>query len=325
MNRPIAFLALAGALLLAACVKEEIPVPRKPRGAAVECVANVGPDYANQLWYDLGSHRVVAHNSKMDWDLAFECAPNGWQVRLNYSRLMRAHRTGQADITQPTDTTEYGATWKIDLPNGRPDSMAIGDWRTGHPVFILDMGFNVSGLPMGLVKLQVTEVSASAFQFRTAAADGGNVQEYTIQKDPARAYVHFSIGGGGAVTIAPPLGTYDLVFTQYTEQFYAPDPYLAYIVTGALDGFSGARVAEVHGDFNAVSLNDTVANPFSTDEDVIGYDWKDYSFTTGSYVVFPDKVYIVQNRAGYFYKLHFVDYYDNQGQRGSPTFELVAL
>lgn len=321
-------IAIAVAVLLPAlsgCVKDELPVPKRQRVGVVECVANVGVDYAQQLWFDLGTQSVVAQNSKMDWDLAFQCDPDGWQVRLNYSRLMRAHPTGQTDITEPTDTTGYGNTWKIDLPNGRPDSVALGDWRSDHPVFVLDLGYNVIGLPMGLRKVQVLDVTATAFNFRIAKLNGTNVQDFTVQKDPLRAYAHFSISGGSTVNIAPPLGTYDLVFTQYTEQFYAPDPYLAYIVTGAVNGRSGVRVAQLSGDFASVNLNDTLAHPFSTDEDVIGYDWKDYSFDTGTYEVYSDQVYIVQDPDGDFFKLHFIDYYNDQGQRGSPKFELVQL
>ena len=127
------------ALVFSGCVKEELPVPKQVRNAT-ECVARVGPAYDQQLWFDLSSYSVVAQNSKMDWDLAFESAPDGWQVRLNYARLMRAHRALEATISQPSDTTGYGNTWKIDLPNGRPDSLAIQDWRSEHPVFILDLG-----------------------------------------------------------------------------------------------------------------------------------------------------------------------------------------
>jgi hypothetical protein len=325
MNKLFAWAAAATAILLAGCLKEELPVPAHPRGDAVVCVAHVGPDYANQLWFDLGSHSVVAQNSKMDWDLAFECGTEGWQVRLNQARLMRAHRTGQDAIDLPTDTTGYGNTWKVDLPNGRPDSLAFGDWRQGQPVFAVDLGYDVIGLPIGLRKLQLLAVTEQAYQFRMASITGGDVQDFTVQKDPARAYVHFSFTTGTPVTIAPPLGSYDLVFTQYTEQFHAPDPYLAYLVTGTLNGFSGARVAEITGDFDAVTLADTLAHPFSTDEDAVGYDWKDYSFDTGTYLVHADKVYIVQDSEGYFFKLHFTDYYDDQGQRGSPTFEVVPL
>ncbi len=312
------------AFAFSGCVKDEIPVPKQPR-YAVECVARVGPAYDQQLWFDLGSRSVVAQNSKMDWDLAFESAPDGWKVRLNYARLMQAHRALESAITDPSDTAGYGNTWKIDLPNGRPDSLAIQDWRSEHPVFVLDLGYGSNGLPVGLRKLQLTSVNATSFQFSIARMNGSDVQNYTVQKDPARPYAHFSISSGSTVTIAPPLGSYDMVFTQYTEQFYAPDPYLAYLVTGTVNGYSGARVTQVNGDFLNVSLNDTIAHPFSTDEDIIGYDWKDYSFDTGAYEVYSNQVYIVQSRNGHFFKLHFIDYYDDQGLRGSPKFELMPL
>ncbi len=325
MRGTISLCGIVLALAFSGCVKDEIPVPKQPRGDAVECVAHVGVDYANQLWFDLASHSVVAENSKMDWDLAFECAADGWQVRLNMARNMKAHLTGQSDITVPTDTTGYGSTWTIDMSDGTPDSTALGDWRTEHPVFVLDMGLSVAGLPIGLRKLQVLDVSTNSFHFRAAALDGSGVQEFTMQKDPVRSYAYFSFTSGSEVIIAPPLGTYDMVFTQYTHQFYAPDPVLAYLVTGAVNGFSGARVAKITGDFTSVSLADTLNDPFSTNQDVIGFDWKTYSFDTGEYAVNSNDIYIVQSRDGYFYKMHFIDYYDDQGQRGSPKFELIAL
>ncbi|MBP8824217.1 MAG: HmuY family protein [Flavobacteriales bacterium] len=310
-------------LVFTGCLKEEIPVPKAPRGGVVECVAQVGPAYDQQLWFDLGSYSVVAQNSKMDWDVAFECAPDGWQVRLNYARLMRAHKS-DTELGQPADTAGFGNTWKVDLPNGRTDSLALGDWRSDHPVYIVDMGYNTAGLPMGLRKLQVTAVSPSAYEFTVANLDGSATQQFTVPKDPARAYAHFSFSNGVA-TIAPPLGAYDLVFTQYTEQFLPPEPYMAYLVTGTVNGFSGARVAELTGDFAQITLADTLAQPFTTDQDAIGYNWKDYSFDSGLYEVYSNKVYIVQDREGYFFKLHFVDYYDAQGQRGSPKFEVMPL
>ncbi|MCO6482237.1 MAG: HmuY family protein [Flavobacteriales bacterium] len=319
---------LVGMIMLSAalggCMREELPVPKQPRGDAVECAVHVGPDYNLQLWFSFDGYHVVAQNSKMDWDLAFESAPDGWQVRLNYSRLMRTHRSTAA-WGEPADTAGFGNTWKIDLPDGRTDSVALGDWRDGHPIYILDMGYNASGMLMGLRKLQVLGNSATSFEFRTARLDGTDSRQYTVLKDPARPYTHFSLASESVVTISPPLGEYDLVFTQYTEQFRPPDPYQAYLVTGVVNGYSGARVAQLTGDFASVTLDDTLAHPFSTDQDIIGYDWKDYSFETGYYEVYSDQVYIIQCRSGYFYKLHFIDYYDDQGLKGSPKFEVVPL
>lgn len=312
------FLALAG------CNREELPVPAKPRGDATVAQVELGADYAQQVWFDLQSCAVVARNSKMDWDLAFESAPDGWQVRLNGARLMRVHDTGEA-FEQAADTTGFGNTWKVDYPDGRVDSLGFGDWRNTDNVFILDMGYNTTGGAVGLKKVQLLSVDASMYTFRTARMDGTEPELFTVTKDPLRSYTHFSFAAGGTVTIAPPLGQYDLVFTQYTEQFLPPEPYLAYLVTGAVNGFSGARMARMDGTFAGVTLEDTLAHPFTEAQDVIGYDWKAYSFNSGFYEVYADQVYVVHTRAGYFYKLHFTDFYNEQGEKGTPTFEVIPL
>jgi hypothetical protein len=314
----------AAAALLSSCLKEELPVPRTPRGNVVEAEACVGASYEDQVWFDISSNSITARNSKMDWDLAFAGDASGWVIRLNGARFMRAKATEQTDITLATDTTGFGPSWRVDHNEGSEDSLALGDWRDDDAVYVIDLGNTVFGLPMGLRKLQIVSSDVSGYAFRVAQLDGSGVQEFTVGKDPSRAYVHFNLRAGQPITIAPPDGQYDIVFTQYTYQFY--DPYMAYLVTGAVSGFSGLRVAElITNDFAAVSLADTVQHPFSGKEDAVGYDWKEYSFETSSYVIYPDHVFIVQDREGYFFKLHFTDFYNDQGQRGCPQFEVVAL
>ncbi|MBK9194158.1 MAG: HmuY family protein [Flavobacteriales bacterium] len=313
-----------GAMLLSGCLKDELPVPARPGGEVVTGQACLGSDYGDQLWYDIGTNSVVTSNSKMDWDLAFECGVDGWRVRLNTSRFMRALATSSTDITQPLDTTGFGTQWRVDHNTGSPDSTAIDDWRIDEPVYALELGFSEIGLPMGVRQLHVTSVDASGYTFEIAQMNGSNVQSFTIAKDPSRSYVHFKISSGQPVTIAPPKGSYDLAFTQYTFQFY--EPYTAYLVTGAVNAFSGMRVTEVvNADFDAVNLSDTLAHPFSMDDDAIGYEWKEYDFDLGVYVMHPERVFIVHDAEGLFHKIHFVDFYNDQGERGCPTFEVVTL
>lgn len=310
--------------LLASCIKDELPVPRADRGGARDVQVCVGPDYGDQVWYDIGTNTIAARNSRMDWCLAFAGAADGWDIRLNGARFMHAKATGQTDITLPTDTTGYGPHWRVDHNEGAVDSTAIGDWRNSDEVYVIDLGVNAFGASLGFRKLKVFSYDAASYVIQTAMLNGTNVQQYTVQKDPTRKYVHFSLRSGQQVDIAPPDGSYDLVFTQYTYQFY--DPYMAYMVTGAVNGFSGLRVAELTtDDFLSVTLDDTLAHPFSTAEDAIGYDWKEYSFETSSYVIYPEKVFIVQDREGFFFKLHFIDFYNENGQRGCPRFEVVEL
>jgi len=309
---------------LSGCLKEELPVPAHQAGDAITGQACVGTDYGRQVWYDLGTCTVVGTNGKMDWDLAFECGTEGWHVRLNGSRFMRAASTAQTDIALPLDTTGYGGSWRVDHAAGAPDSTAIGDWRAEHPILVLDLGYTTAGLPAGVRQLRILSVNADGYAFEMSKLDGTDATAFQIAKDPARSYVHFSVLSGTSVPIAPPLGTYDLVFTQYTHEFH--DPYQAYLVTGVVNGWSGIRVAgPITGNPGSVALADTTDHPFSRNEDAIGYDWKEYDFDLGTYTVLPERVYIVQDAQGAFLKLHFIDFYNDAGERGCPTFEVEAF
>ncbi len=312
------------ALLFGGCLREELPVPRpaSPGGAAYTAALCVGGNYGDQVWFDLGTNTEVSRNQKTAWDLAFESAGGGWRIRLNGANFAKAKATGQFDITVPTDTTGYGPGWTIDRPSGHADSTAIGDRRTGQEVVVINLGYTIIGLPAGLRKLQVMDVDASGYTIRIARLNGSGMVEVHVPRDPERRYVHFRMSTAQVVTIAPPDGTYDLVMTQYTNQFY--EPFTPYQVTGAINGFSGMRVAELRApDLGSVSLDDTLAHPFSTREDAIGYDWKTY--VGPLYVVHVDHVFIVQTADGAFYKARFIDFYDEGGVRGCPKMEVVAF
>ena len=54
-----------------------------------------------------------------------------------------------------------------------------------------------------------------------------------------------------------------------------------------------------------------------SDINVIGYDWKIYDFDTGFYTIDPSATYILSDTEGYFYKLRFIDFYNENGEKGS--------
>jgi hypothetical protein len=152
--------------------------------------------------------------------------------------------------------------------------------------------------------------------------DGTDIQAITVPKDASRSFTCYRFSSG-VVPIEPLRTSWDLVFTQYTHQFY--EPFLPYIVTGVLSS-TETRVATVRGrSFQEVMLADTVQFPFSSARDAIGYDWKTYSFETASYTVDQDKIYIIQDAEGYFHKLRFLDFYNTLGQVGCPRFEVRPL
>jgi hypothetical protein len=304
-------------------MKEELPVPARPRGDGLTAQFCMGPGYQEQLWIKLSSGTVQATNTKTAWDLAFESTSDGWRVELNGSRLMTAWDLGAVEITAGHDTAGMSAGRRIDAPSGHPDSTAIGDWRGTAHVFLIDQGYNALGQQLGYRKLRMDGVSPNAYNFTHAALDGSDVQAIMLPKDPSRTRTSFSFATG-AVTIAPPAADWDIVLTQYTHQFY--EPFLPYIVTGVLSNTRNVRVARIApAQLEEVTLADTLDHPFSTRRDAIGYDWKRYSFETSSYTVDATVVYIVQDAQGFFHKLRFLEFYDGQGQVGCPSFEVVPL
>jgi hypothetical protein len=41
--------------------------------------------------------------------------------------------------------------------------------------------------------------------------------------------------------------------------------------------------------------------------------------------VLPEMIYLLKSKEGYYWKLHFVDFYDSNGDKGSPAFEYQEL
>jgi hypothetical protein len=311
-------------LLTTGCMREELAVPARQPGSAVTRELCLEPGYENQLWYDIGTGSVMASNDKTAWDLSFESGEEGWRVRLNGSRMMWAWDRGAMPMDQPTDSLGMGAARKYDRPSGHADSTAIGDWRNGDHVYVIDMGADQQGASMGYRKLQVLSVDASSYLVSTAHMDGSGQAQYTVVKDALRAHTMFKFDQGATI-IEPLHRTWDIVLTRYTTQVYQPFYLPYYQVTGFLTS-TGTRVARLqNADYAAVTLSDTLQHAFSSNWDGIGYDWKTYSFVTNSYTVDPSIVYIVNDAEGYFHKVRFLEYYNQVGDIGCPRFEVVTF
>lgn len=100
---------------------------------------------------------------------------------------------------------------------------------------------------------------------------------------------------------------------------------MPYIVAGVISNRNVVRVAAISKEFKDITYSDFLASSFGSSINVIGFDWKAYNFDTSVYAVDPTKSFIVKTVNGKVYKLHFLDYYDDFGQKGAPTMELKEL
>ncbi len=318
--RQCIFLSFVG-LLLTGCFQEELPIDPQDRGGVVNASVVLQPDYRDQVWYSLEEERIVSVNPKTDWELGFLCADSTYGIILNSSLAMGAANTGNPDFKAVS--SDEGLDFFPDHSAGHPDSMALRDILDGT-VYIIDRGFNPSGASRGKVKFQLLSAENDRYTFQYAALSGENEHTITLEKDDRFNFLAWSLQSHEAKEIEPEKTSYDLCFTQYTHVFYSP--YIPYLVTGVIQNRRQTLVAEdtLHL-FEDMAEADLEGLSWSRDLDVIGYDWKYFDFNRGSFTVNPEDLFIIRNSTGYTFKLRFLDFYDESGNKGSPMFDFQRL
>lgn len=322
--------------LLFACEKRELPVPKhvvkqivdtssQTAGELQISQVDLGPDYKTQIWFSLGGNQIISTNSKSAWDLCFEASANGKHLLLNGSRAMKVFKTNHTSLSQVTDTAGLGSGGKADMPSGNLDSTAIGDWQADNKVYVINMGYNEQGQIIGYYKFKITGVSSAGYTFEYGNVFGQQVFQGSLQKDDAYNFIGYSfITHARTPQVEPKKDEFDICFTAYTHLFLEPE-FQYYQVTGVLTNSYKTRVARISKPFENIILSDTGSVNFRKDRDIVGYDWKSFDLNTNLYTIYPAKCYIISDSKGYYYKLHFIDFYNASGIKGAPKFEFKRL
>ena len=317
--------------LLQSCFQEEEPVPPHEQGDMEEGRAALGFYYEDQVYFDLYSNVEVTSSSILGWDLSFESNTGGWTIRLNSAKFMLAGNSRDTVFSAGLNAGEL--EMKFDRSDGNPDSTAMAEWFvvsddsawSNRYVYLLDRGSDPQGNLLGQKKVRVDMLGED---YLLRFADPDNTQDTTvlITRDPSRDKVYYSFDDG-IVNIAPLPDQWSLFFTRYTTMLVTDEGEdYPYLVVGVLLNPNGVAAVRdtIHG-FEDLELDDIAELEFTTRADVIGYDWKYYNFDAGVYTMVPDMNYVIRDRNGYFYKLRFVDFYNDEGVKGYPTFEFVRL
>ncbi len=326
----LALLAVCVCATLAGCIAQEAPVAPYNRGGVLRGSVTLGPDYGACFYYDLETGMVARAGRITDWDLGVRRLPGTPCIVLNSSTVMAAYDAGAVNFEAVTTTV--GAP-RYDAPSGAVDSTAIGQWwkldrdslRSRGHVYVIDRGVDEAGRKRGYAKVRVERLAADTLWMRIAALDGANDRVVAVAIDPWRTLTTMSLASGVVVEAEPPSEQWDILFTRYTTLFHSPMP-TSYSVTGALlnTDQTVAAVDSVTG-FAAITSADVGRYSFSGARDGIGYAWKTYDLNKGIYTVNAGITYIIRTSTGFYYKLHFVDFYGSTGQKGTPAFEYQKL
>lgn len=317
--------AFCMSVLFTSCIAEEDPISPPPSGDLRTRAIALGTEYSMQLFYNIDKDSIISSNVKWDWDLAFDCSENGNLVVFNQAKFMEGWQTNFTELTQITDTVGFDRNKRTDASNRAIDSLVIGDISKSakNRVFVVFMGYDVHGDPIGYKKLKINLLNNRRFLLEYADMDNSNRKTTEIQRDTNYNWTFYSIQTHQTAKVEPPKREWDLAFTQYVHQFYAP--YQSYLVSGVLLNKHNtlATVDSTTYDFYTINREMAVNMTLSNQPDVIGYNWK--IFSGGVFKIHPALKYVIKTQNGYYYKLRFTGFYDNQGVKGTPKFEFKRL
>jgi hypothetical protein len=316
---------------LQSCFKEEEMITPHEQGDLEEGQAPLGSYYENQVYFDLNDNEEVSSTSIYAFDLSFESSGGGWIIRLNSAKFMLAGNSH--DTVFIADLIPDSLNMKFDTSDGNPDSTALHSWFettedsswAHREVYLVDQGSDKEGFPLGQKKVQF-DMLGNDFLVRYANMDNSGDTLVLIERDPAVDQVYYSFDKG-IVDIAPLPGQWSLLFSKYTTMLVTDEgedyPYL--VVGVLLNPNEVAAALDTIHDFMTITADDITDLVFTTQADMISYDWKYYDFDAGVYTIVPDMNYVIRDRDGFFYKLRFVDFYSDEGVKGYPTFEFARL
>lgn len=321
------------------CIPDENPVKAYDRGGILSSKVTLGPNYTEQVFFSFDQNKYLLTNEIYAWDIAFSCKDSSNDIVLNTSKFMKIADMGFkafADIT----TTDLNALteeqWIFDRPSGNLDSAAFHNWwevKDGKvislgKVYIVDRGTNEIGKKLGNVKFQILDYDYKTYKVVYANLKDNVSHEYTITKDNLYNYTYLSFEKTGkTLQIEPPKATWDVVFTKYTELLYTSlGDSMWYSVVGAYLNPNGGEGAMIrHADFATIDARVLDTIKLSKNTNSVGHDWKYFDLNANTYKVTPDIIYIVKGISGFYYKLHFMDFYDDSGNKGTPLFEFQKL
>ena len=306
-------------IVLVSCDIGEIPINPVITETEISTIP-MGSNYMTQVYYNLNQNQIVSQNNRVDWDIAFESKRDTNFIYLNSSKFVQVWQISETSFYDPIDLDE--AVWQWDKPCLINNGAAIDISSQSDIYYVIDLGLDENLESSGYLKFKVISSNDNGYTFRYSSIDNSADTTFNLSKNNSYNKLHFSFLKNSLVNIEPKSNDWDLMFTSYTHIFTGDFPYL---VSGVLINSQQVYVAcDSINDFNEININHAQNIDYSNCENIIGYDWKIYSFETSIFSINQTKIYIIKNENGY-YKLRFLDFYNESGEKGFPKFEILKL
>jgi len=294
-------------ITIVSCFPKEEKVEPSPRIYQSVSV-DAGPTKNDVLFYSLDAGRIVAKASPMEWDLYID----NEVIRINYFRSMSVAKTNK-NWEEINDTSGLSFSFLTDQI-----SDTLSQWELSeNQIYVLNMGLDNEYEPLGFMVFQASRTSDGVI-LKYRDLDGTN--EWTNQICEDHFYYHLK---NEQRLNLPNDKEYDIALGKYTDYITVDDISQDYTIYGAIVGNASAYLLD--DDFETIDANDFDVNQLSNRKDIIGWDWKRFNLEKNAYEILPKMTYMISTNSDYLCKLRFVDYLNDQGISGHPTFEYEIL
>ncbi len=321
---------LCGTLLSLLCV---CALPATPVLAGEQSIT-MGADYANDVFFSLTDNGLESRSAS-DWDLAFEISGFAASVLVNHAKgIVVWHAFGvNIDNFDLLDTNGMTTNWEqtynseTSWSSGAlnlgvdPNSGSLG-WGEYNPITHHVDGTEIFVLQLDAttyVKLMVESLKSGVYTIRYANLDGSNAHSADIAKSEfsGKNFAYYSLDSHTAIDREPLSTDWDIVFGRYIA-YVGENGDVPYVVSGVRSNI-GVLCAQAD-DVDPLTVSYSQDMTLSEDINIIGHDWKEFSFSTNTYVINESVAYFVQAHKGGIYKVYFTEF--GGGADGKVGFEV---
>ncbi len=327
------FLFILG-VIFTSCERKELPysLPPKPSDSVSILQVNLGEKYDDQVYVDfLDSNFVKSTVKNNAWDIAIDCAFENQRIYMNGGKGVFIGVLGKGSFKNNVNLANV--KWKWDEASGG-DLIVVKNWchyitrQNADSIYIIDCGPEAEP-DKRYFQFKITSLNYPYTLEITVANLAGQFLDKTyLSKDPSRLNIYYNFSENRVLNFEPRLYDWQFCFLRTRWVYYEFNPPLVYTVTGI---HINTRLFSVSVDsshtFETLTRKEVEEWKYSSKRDVVGFDWKIYDFEEGRYKARKYVNYIFKTKGSQpkYYKLRFTDYYNKQGLRGSPKFEVAEL
>lgn len=311
------FFTITTLFVLFSCEQKEKARPKHQPGDITTKTIDMSTDYKYQVFFDFERGEEVSRNLKTDWNLKFYKG----KVYTNTATGASVAKVEDGNIAEIA--SDHNLSFKYDVASKHADSLVIDDISSNNTfVYVCKLGFDTKLNALDTYKITIVQnTSTNKIKLQYAKLSDDKVKELEINDTEP---VYFSFKNQVINIIST---NWDICFTQYINVFH--DPYNPYLVTGVLSNHNIVKTVELKqgGDFTfeSFSLENSTEVILNNKADEIGYDWKTYSFENHGFTMDKTKFYVIKSSSGKVFKCRFIDFYDENGNKGNPKFEFQEL